>query len=262
MASTRIVRLGVVVPSSNTAMEPEINTILTDINARNEIQITAHFSRMRVTQISLEASAKSQFNIENMLHAASLLADTGVAAIAWGGTSAGWLGIDSDRKLCAAIEERFHVPATTSTLALIELVHMIAADGPRIGLVTPYIAEMNEAIRENFRLEGIDVVDHRGLSITDNRVIATVTTFTLEQMVNQVLGANPHVKLVALFCTNLSTATEGVIKWETEYAEADVITIDSVAATIWGILRIAKIDIPNLGVQDVAGRIFTFPKDP
>lgn len=252
-------RLGVLVPSSNTTIEPVINHLLGCIDRDQRIRITAHFSRFRVTQISLEESATSQFDIDKMLQAASLLADAGVDAIAWGGTSAGWLGIDQDRRLCAAIEERFGIPATTSTLALIELVHLLP--GRELGLVTPYIQGMNDAIRKNFASEDIEVVDDRGLSITDNKSIANVTLERLEEMLIGVLSANPDLTAVVVFCTNLSSAYK-VCDWERRFSQRGVVVLDSVSTTIWGLLKKIGLDVPSLRMEGDAGSIFTLPKGP
>jgi maleate isomerase len=71
-----------------------------------------------------------------MLAAAELLSDAKVDVISWNGTSAGWLGLESDRRLFARIREATGVPASTSVLVLFDV---FAARGEkRIGLVTPY----------------------------------------------------------------------------------------------------------------------------
>src|SRR6185295_989981 len=64
--------------------------------------VTAHFSRLRVTEIALDAPALGQFDPGHMLPTAELLADAKVGSIAWNGTSASWLGIARDEILCAA----------------------------------------------------------------------------------------------------------------------------------------------------------------
>src|SRR4029078_7415752 len=95
-------------PSSNSVLEPVTNSMLHGV-----ADITAHFSRFRVTEIALDAAALSQFDASAMLPAEDLLANAKVDAIAWNDTSASWLGVGRDRSLCEAITARTGVPATT-----------------------------------------------------------------------------------------------------------------------------------------------------
>ena len=70
---TRRVRLGMLTPSSNTVLEPVCAAMLAGIP-----EVSAHFSRFRVTDISLDAAALEQFRTQPMVNAASLLADARV----------------------------------------------------------------------------------------------------------------------------------------------------------------------------------------
>src|SRR5690606_18148787 len=83
--------------------------------------VSLHFARFRVVEISLRETALGQFDTAPMLAAADLLADARVDSICWSGTSAGWLGLDADRRLCAQIEDRTGIPATSAVLSLMEL---------------------------------------------------------------------------------------------------------------------------------------------
>ena len=117
-------RLGMITPSSNSVLEPVTCAMLHGV-----ADVTAHFSRFRVTEIALDAAALNQFDASVMLPAADLLADAKVDAIAWNGTSASWLGIGRDRSLCEAITARTGMPATTSTLACIDAARALGANG-------------------------------------------------------------------------------------------------------------------------------------
>src|SRR3979490_1674717 len=94
------IRLGVLTPSSNTALEPITQTMIADVPG-----VTAHFSRFRVTQIGLATAVLQQFEYSGISRAAELLADAKVHVIAWSGTSTSWLGFDCDEELCRRIEE-------------------------------------------------------------------------------------------------------------------------------------------------------------
>ena len=98
------IRLGILVPSSNTALEPITHEIIRTFQAPR-LEISAHFSRFTVTEISLSQQALGQFSLEKIISAARLLADAKVHVIGWSGTSAGWLGFEHDEKLCVAVTE-------------------------------------------------------------------------------------------------------------------------------------------------------------
>ena len=114
--SGRTARLGMLTPSSNSVLEPMTARMLAGQGG-----VTAHFSRLRVTQIGLSQAALGQFDRGPMLAAAELLADARVSSILWNGTSGAWLGFGNDEALSAAITERTGVPASTSALAFRDL---------------------------------------------------------------------------------------------------------------------------------------------
>ena len=71
------VLLGMLTPSSNTVLEPVCAEML-----RGLPEVSAHFSRFRVTSIALDDRSLGQFDQPAMLEAASLLAD---ARVLWPG---------------------------------------------------------------------------------------------------------------------------------------------------------------------------------
>ena len=227
----RRVRLGVIVPSSNTALEPLTQAMVASIR-EPDVEISVHFSRLRVTQISLTADADAQFNLDVMLEAARLLADARVDVIGWSGTSAGWLGFERDEQLCKAITEDTGIPATTSTLGLNRVLGKLGAK--QLGLVTPYTAAMNDAIRSNYsRIEiEIPLSQEKHIGILDNVKIAEVDQTALDRMVDSVVQGGASV--LTTFCTNLSAA-QRVDHWEEKY---DITVLDSVSTVVWDMLRL------------------------
>ena len=141
------IRLGMLTPSSNTVLEPLTSAMLADVPG-----VTAHFGRFRVLKISLDDDALSQFTNQPMLAAADLLADAKVQVICWNGTSSGWLGFQSDRDLCATIQDRTGALACSSVLALNEVLQITGAK--RIAFVTPYLDEIQSAINAHYARKG------------------------------------------------------------------------------------------------------------
>ncbi|MEJ8835670.1 maleate cis-trans isomerase family protein [Ramlibacter sp. AN1133] len=219
-------RLGVLTPSSNTALEPLTSAIVQSLPGAS-----AHFSRFRVTEIALDAQALGQFDDSKILAAAELLADAKVDAIGWSGTSSGWLGFDRDRQLVERIRERTGIPATTAVLALNELLAL--KDIRRIALVTPYTADVQQRIVDNYRTLGIEVVAERHLGIRVNHDFGLVEPGTVRTLMDEVAEARPQA--IATYCTNLRAAQLA----EDFERERGIPLLDTVSTTVWGLLRAA-----------------------
>lgn len=229
MDMTKRVFLGMLTPSSNTALEPLTGAILACLP-----EVSAHFGRFKVTEISLEAAALSQFNDERVLEAARLLADAKVDVIAWSGTSAGWLGLDADERLCERITKETGIPATSSTLALKEVMER---SGRRVyGLVTPYLGVIQEKIAANFARHGLELLAERHLNICINFDFSEVSEAQLETMIQEVARAKPQC--ITTYCTNLR-AIHLVDRLE---RETGIPIYDSIATAVWKSLKIAGID--------------------
>jgi len=221
-------RIGMLTPSSNTVLEPATAAMLADLP-----DVTAHFSRFRVTAIDLGDAALAQFDTAPILAAAELLADARIDAICWNGTSGSWLGLDRDVALCAAITARTGVPATTATLAL--QAALAALGALRIALVTPYLAAVQSAIVRQMAGVGIEIVAERHLDDPGNFSFADHDSDTVARLVREVADAAPQA--VAIHCTNfrgwrVAAALEEALR---------VPVLDSVAVTLWGGLRLGGV---------------------
>jgi maleate isomerase len=223
-AMNRSLRLGVLTPSSNTALEP-----LTSALAAAVPGCSAHFARFRVTEISLSEQALGQFDDSKILAAAELLADARVDVIGWSGTAAGWLGFERDRVLCDRISQRTGIPATTAVLALNELLTLHGVQ--RLGLVTPYTEDVQQRIVANYAALGIEVVAERHLGIRVNHDFAGVEPDTLYGLMQEVSAARPQA--LTTFCTNLRAAP---LAERVEQA-LGLPLFDTVSTTVWGQLR-------------------------
>lgn len=223
-------RLGMITPSSNSVLEPVTSAMLHDVT-----DVTAHFSRFRVTEIALDAAALSQFDVSVMLPAADLLADAKVDAVAWNGTSASWLGIDRDRSLCKAITARTNVPATTSTLACIEAVRALGAK--RVAIVSPYTDDVQRRIAHVWAEEGLAPHAERHLGLRDNFSFGEVAPATIAGMIRDLAAEGADA--VVILCTNL----DGAALAATLERELDIAVLDSVAVTLWRSLSLAGGDV-------------------
>lgn len=233
-------RLGMLTPSSNTVLEPLTSAMLAGMP-----DVTAHFGRFRVLKISMDDDALGQFTMEPMLEAAELLADAKVQTICWNGTSAGWLGFDTDEALCAAVEARTKATACSSVLALNEILERTEAK--RIAFVTPYLDEIQDAINENYTAAGYEVVADRRLRDPGNYSFADYDEATIVDMCRAVATEGPDA--IAVFCTNFRGA--GVA--ETVEAETSIPVYDTVSTALWKSMKLAGADPARVAGW---GRIF------
>ncbi|KAI0127370.1 Asp/Glu/hydantoin racemase [Xylariales sp. AK1849] len=228
--SRKPLKLGILVPSSNTALEPLTTAIISSLSPA----VTVHFSRFSVTTISLEPSALSQFATDGpIMSAARQLADARVDVIGWSGTSAGWLGFESDERLCRAMTAEFGVPATTSTLALNSALDLLGAR--KLALVTPYLDDVQSRILEVYAGAGYDIVAESHMRVAENRKIADISEDNLDCQVKGVMERGKgEVEAILTFCTNLRAAQRAE-KWESEYG---VPVLDTVSTVVWDMLRL------------------------
>ena len=226
--------IGMLTPSSNTVLEPYTTHMLEPLFP----SVTAHFARFRVTQIALDETANGQFALAPIMAAAELLADAKCDVIAWNGTSASWLGFDSDERLCEAISEKTGITATSAILSLNRLLADLGVK--RLGLVTPYTEDVQARIMANYASIGIEVCAEAHCGLSDNFSFANVEEDAIEAMCEDVSAARPDA--IAIVCTNMRGP---LVAAELE-RELGIPVLDSVAFTLWGCLKEAGTDMTPL----------------
>lgn len=226
---TKRVLLGMLTPSSNTALEPITTAMVAGLP-----EVSAHFSRFKVTEIALSSKALAQFDNSEILRAAELLAHAKVDAIGWNGTSSGWLGFEADIRLCEQITAATGIPATTSMLALNEILEQ--RNVKKLGYVTPYLDDVQARILENYARLGIACQGERHLGLQDNFSFSEVPVSQLEAMTRDVARDRPDA--ITIICTNLKLAPS-VAKLE---QETGIPIYDTIATVVWKCLRLAGVD--------------------
>jgi maleate isomerase len=223
------VRLGMLTPSSNTVLEPVTSAMLAGLP-----EVSAHFGRFKVTEIALSVASLQQFDDSEILRAADLLAHAKVDVIAWNGTAASWLGFERDERLAGSITAATDIEAVTTTLALREV--FSRAGARRIGLVTPYTADVQAKIAANWGAAGLPCAAERHLGIADNFAFAEIPEDEIERMIREVVREGADA--VAIVCTNMRGAAVAA-RLEPELG---VPIYDSVAVTLWKCLGVAGVD--------------------
>ncbi|MGF7175039.1 maleate cis-trans isomerase family protein [Azospirillum doebereinerae] len=226
---TKRVLLGMLTPSSNTVLEPVTSAMLSGLP-----EVSAHFGRFTVKEISLRAAALDQFTDAPFLDAARLLADAQLNVIGWNGTSAGWLGFDADVKLCRTIGTETGIPACTSMLALNEILETTGRK--RFAIVSPYLDEIQERMVANYNAAGFEVVAERHLNDRGNFSFSEVSEERIERMCAEVAESKPDA--IAIICTNMRGAPVA----ERVEKALGIPVYDTVSTVVWKALRMTGVD--------------------
>ncbi|WP_298233073.1 Asp/Glu racemase [uncultured Azohydromonas sp.] len=162
-------RIGQIVPSSNTTMETEVPAMLRAREAVRPERFTFHSSRMRmhkVTKEELEAMNKEG------LRCAAELADARVDVMSTACLVAIMaMGVGHHRKVERELTEvaranRSLAPVMTSAGALIDGLKTLGAR--RISLMAPYMRPLTDLVVQYIEHEGIEVIDAICFEIPDN----------------------------------------------------------------------------------------------
>jgi maleate isomerase len=213
-------RIGLLVPSSNTTVEPEFYRALPR-------GVTLHTARLFLTRIAPDAILGM---VQDMETQAKLLASADVDVIVLGATAPSFLnGLGYDRELIAKIEAATGKRATTTSTALVEAIRHIGAK--RVVLGSAYDEKVNGIAAAFLRASGLDVADMAGLALVDNLIVGRLssdTAYDLAMKVNR-----PDVDAIVLSCTNWQTM-DAIEKIERESGKP---VISTTQATIWAALR-------------------------
>jgi maleate isomerase len=224
-------RLGVIVPSSNTAVERELPRRLPE-------NVSLHASRMALESVTSEAlDAMSTRAVE----CAELLSHADVDAVAYACTTGSLLhGPGFDRELEEELSAAISGPAVATTLSVDRALETLGAE--RIAVCTPYNEELNEREREYFESAGYEIASIRGLGIEDNTEIGALTPENAYQQVRATVGAN-EIDAVFVSCTNYRTlpAIEPLEK------DLGLPVVTSNGATLWDLCRVVDIECDGPG---------------
>lgn len=226
--------IAMLTPSSNTVVEPYTSALAWPLFP----DVSVHFGRFRVRRIALDSASNEQFTLEPILQAADLLMDARPDVIAWNGTSASWLGFDTDERLCATLEERTGIKATSAILSFNRLLERLGVR--RLGLVSPYTPDVQQRIIANYAAMGIETVAERHSGRSDNFSFSEVWETDIAAMCREVARSKPDA--IGILCTNMRGP---LIAAELE-RELGIPVLDSVAFTLWGCLAATGVSMKPL----------------
>jgi maleate isomerase len=185
-------RIGLIVPSSNTMMEP-------DLYRRLPAASTLHVGRMHLEDTTAEAEAVMLD--EHLPPTVRDLATARPDVMVFGCTSAGALRGNAYE---AELIERIAAETGAATFSVAASVRRAIAsrNAARVGAITPYGEDLNDKIRTSLEDDGFDVVGVHGLGITENFAIADVAPERIAAFASEVFGDGAEIDVLFASCTN------------------------------------------------------------
>lgn len=165
------VRIGMIVPSSNTTMETEVPVLIRAMAEQVGRQVTFHSARVRMRHVSREELMRMNGSAERAMEE---LCDAPLDAVGYACLVAIMaMGIGHHRVTEAALSAAGNgVPLVTSAGALVDELKQMGAR--RIAMVMPYADSLARQVVDYLEAEGIDVADYRNLRVTDNLEVGRI----------------------------------------------------------------------------------------
>jgi maleate isomerase len=215
-------RLGLLVPSGNTTIEPELYRLAPR-------GVSLHFARLKLGRDTADEIERMSDDLEQQ---AERLGDGNVDLICFGCTGGSLLGgVGYDKDIIKRIEDSTGIPATTTSTAVVEALKRLK--GKKLSVATPYPEWLNEKLRSF--LEGHDfiVVAMEGLGLeTGMENVPQESVYRLARRVNR-----PDSDIVFISCTDFPTL-EVIGSLEKDLGKT---VISSNLATMWMLLRLVRL---------------------
>lgn len=179
----RRIRVGLVVPSSNTTMETELPELLRRVEEPLGVRFTFHSARMPMRTVDLAELKRMDGNADDC---AKSLGDAGVDVLAYACLVA---VLVQGSSYASSLEQRLGDAAAaqgprpgvvTSASALIDGVKKLGAQ--RVALIAPYLRPLTDTVIARLDDAGIDVVDSLSLEIPSNAEVGARDPLALVEL--------------------------------------------------------------------------------
>lgn len=204
-SQSRLVRIGQIVPSSNTTMETEIPAMLRAREQHYAERFTFHSSRMRMQRVSAEELRAMN---QEGLRCAAELADARVEVMSTAclvAIMAQGLGyhrqVEEDFRRVVA-ENGAGCKVMTSAGALVQGLKRLGAK--RISLMAPYMKPLTDKVVAYIENEGIEVLDRIAFEIPDNLEVGRREPMRLLEDVKRLKIANADAVVLSA-CVQLQS---------------------------------------------------------
>lgn len=218
-------RIGAIVPSTNTAVEMEFNTM-------KPAGVSVHASRM----VSLENSVDVLVKLaEDTERASYELGTTMCNAIVYACTSGSFVnGPEWEKTLVERMEKASGTKAVTTSGAVVKALNALGVN--KISVTTPYEDEVNSRWISYLKYYGKEVVSLDTLRITNNYLGGQTHPETIYRLAKSIV--RPETEALVLSCTDMRSI-EVIEMLETDF---HIPVISSNQASFWAALRMADVN--------------------
>ena len=216
-------KIGLIVPSANTVMEPEFSKMA-------PAGIATFATRMFLKEVKVETLAKMAEEVDRAVRE---LSTAQVDVLVFGCTSGSLLkGPEWDKQIVSRMKKASRIPSITTSGAVIKALEAIGAR--RIAVATPYLDELNIRVKQFLEQHDFEITATRGLGISEAVEIGNQYPKTAYDLAKRVY--RPGTDTVFISCTDFRTI-EIIEKLEKEL-RINVITSNQ--ASFWCALRTVK----------------------
>ncbi len=214
-------RLGVILPSVNTVVEPWFSAVL-------PTGVALHATRMLLAGCVTPEALRHMDHEEGMA-AAERIASCRPHALAYCCTASSIVqGPAYDAQLCDALEQRSGCPSFTAVRAIVEALRSSGAN--RIAIASPYTDAIDHAERLYFEEVGFEVVGTANLGISDGFALASPTPADMYRLAHRAWRKEADALVIS--CLNMnSQQVAGLLE-----AELGLPVVTSTTATLWMLL--------------------------
>ena len=225
-------RVGTVIPSTNTIVQPDFDDLRLD-------GITNHVARISIPNIDIKTD--DDFDKLVRLSEADLVtavdriltADPEILIVGMSSLIV-WDGYDASCRQRTMLEQRSKLPVTGGSFAVAEALKKFEAK--TIGIISPYMPIANKHISQFFTDIGFKVKNFIGLQCPSPVEISHVTPDQLSEALDQV--DETDIDALVQFGTNLHFMEQAAL--EEEKRKKPVISINS--ASYWHALRLKNVE--------------------
>ena len=245
MTAGRPLRIGQIVPSSNTTMETEIPAMLLARQGIRPERFTFHSSRMRMKKVvkeELEAMDRDSDRCALELSDARVDVLGYACLVAIMSMGLGYHRQSEQRLHQRTLDNGAEAPVVTSAGALVEGLQALGAK--RIVVLCPYLKPLTQLVVDYLGAEGFEVRDHIALEIPDNLEVGRHDPRKLTEIYKRLdrTGADAIVLSACVQMPSLPVIAQ-------VEAEAGIPVVSAAVCTTYSMLKRLNLDtvVPEAG---------------